>query len=637
MPTHRQPYGSWPSPISAAAVAAGALAVEELGLGPAGAWWVEVRGGEGGRGALVHRRWSGETEELSAGLDVRSRVHEYGGGAALVGEGPEGGFALFCHAPDQRLFLRRGGAPPRPLTPPGPWRYADLVHDPRRRRVVCVREEHGGRRPRRALVAVRLDGGGEPAGEVLAAGADFFAAPRLDPRGERLAWLSWSHPEMPWTGTELWLAGVAPDGGLAAPRRIAGGPGESVCQPEWSPEGDLHFVSDRGGWWNLYRLLGTAVRPLLPMAAELARPMTRFGLSSYAFDGGRLVFAPCERATWRLEVLDRETGGVRPLAVPYTDVAFVRAGGGRAVFLGASPLAPPTVVALDLASGTTTALRRTREEPPEESWISVPRALEFPTAGGATAHAHFYPPRHPARRPPPGELPPLLVLAHPGPTRAATTALDPEIQFWTSRGLAVLDVNYGGSSGFGTAYRRRLEGGWGIVDVDDCVNAARFVADRGWADPARAAIAGGSAGGFTALSALAFRDFFRAGASYCGIADLARLRRETHDFEASYLEHLIGSWPRDRHRYRRRSPLAAAHRIHRPLALFYGREDPVTPPNQAELLIAALRARGVPVVAFGAAGEGHGFRRAENLRQKLELELAFFGRHLGFAPAAAAG
>lgn len=633
MIARRQPYGSWPSPISAAAAAAGALAVEQIGLGAAGVYWVEVNGGEGGRGSLVHRWWSGETEELSAGLDVRSRVHEYGGGAALVSDRPHGGFALFCHAPDQRLYLRRGASPPRPLTPPGPWRYADLVHDPGRRRVLCVREEHGGRRPRRALVGVRLDGGGAPAGEVLAAGADFFAAPRLDPRGERLAWLSWSHPQMPWTGTELWWADVAPDGGLTAPRRIAGGAGESICQPEWSPEGELHFVSDRGGWWNLYRCEGNGVRPLLPMAAELARPLTRFGLSSYAFDDRRLVFACCERGSWRLAALDRDGGGVRALPVPYSDIAFVRAGGGRAVFLGASPVEAPAVVALDLASGRTVALRRTRGEPPARAWISLPRALEFPTSGGVSAHAHLYAPHNPGCRPPPGELPPLLVLAHPGPTRAATTALDPEIQFWTSRGLAVLDVNYGGSAGFGRDYRRRLDGAWGLVDVDDCLNAARFVAARGWADPARTAIAGGSAGGFTTLCALAFRDFFRAGSSYCGIADLARLRRETHDFESSYLEHLIGPWPRARHRYRSRSPLAAAHRIRRPLALFYGLEDPVTPPNQAELLIAALRDRGVPVVAFGAAGEGHGFRRAENLRTKLELELEFFGRHLGFAPA----
>ena len=461
------------------------------------------------------------------------------------------------------------------------------------------------------------------------AGHDFFAAPRPSPDGTRLAWLSWDHPSMPWDSTELWVAPFE-DGRLAGPpERVAGGPGESVGQPRWSPDGRLHYLSDRSGWWNLYDERG---RSLAPVDAEFADPDWVLGQSSYTFlDDGRLVATWSTPSGGRLGVI--EDGAARPLDLPFSVFASVRGGGDSVVAVAASPTAEAAVVRIRIDDASVEVIRRSRDSTLDAAWISRPQAIEFPTEGGQSAHALWYPPTSPTTVAPEGQRPPLVVMSHGGPTSSASPVLDYETQYWTSRGFGVVDVDYGGSSGYGRAYRQRLAGRWGVVDVDDCVAAARWLADQGLVDGARMVIRGGSAGGYTTLAALAFRDVFAAGASYYGVADLALLARDTHKFESRYLDGLIGPYPEAVAVYDERSPLKHVEGLDRPLILFQGLEDAIVPPEQAELIASALAQRGVPVAHLTFAGEQHGFRAAATIRRVIDTELAFYGRVLGFTPA----
>jgi dipeptidyl aminopeptidase/acylaminoacyl peptidase len=496
-----------------------------------------------------------------------------------------------------------------------------------------VREDHSAAgEPENTIAAVDLAGDG--AGRVLVRGNDFYAAPRLSPDGGRLAWLAWDHPNMPWDGCRLWLAGVAADGRLGEPRCVAGGERQALCQPAWSPDGRLHYVSDRSGWWNLYRDEGGRARVLCPMAAEFGRPHWMFGLSAYGFEApDRIVAAYCADGVWRLARLDAATGALSDYETPYTDIDFLTVSAGRAVFVGAGPSEPAAVVALDTATGQLEVLRRSTAVSLDRGYVSTPEPVAFPTEDGHTAHGFYYPPRNHEFAGPAGETPPLLVMSHGGPTGASTGAFSLRVQFWTSRGFAVLDVNYRGSTGYGTAYRRLLEGQWGVADVDDCCNGARWLAERGLADPARLAIRGSSAGGYTTLSALAFRDVFKAGASHYGIGDLEALMAETHKFESRYDRSLIGPPETGRRLYRERSPIHHAERLDCPVIFFQGLDDKVVPPSQAEAMVAALRAKRLPVAYLAFAGEGHGFRKAETIRCTLEAELYFYGRVFGFRPA----
>jgi len=624
------PYGSWASPITAERVASSAVRLG--GVWPDGdaVYWLERRPAEEGRCVVVRRSPDGKTADVTPpGFNARTLVHEYGGGSFAVRDGT----VFFSNFADQRLYRQDPGRSPRPITPEGDLRYADGEVDPRRHRIVCVREDHTQRdaEPVNTLYAVDLAGeGGSP---VWVSGHDFYAAPRLSPDGSRMAWLAWNHPNMPWDGTELWVAELGPDGAPARPRRVAGGPDESVLHPEWSPDGVLHFVSDRTDWWNLYRWNEDAGAPeaLCGMAAEFAVPHWVFRCPTYAFAGERtIVCAFTQEGSWTLARLDTAAGDLCPWDLPYTGIGHVRATRTHAFFCGGSPTEPMSVVRLDLATGATEVLRRCRPRVPDPGYLSEPEAAEFPTEGGHTAHAFFYPPRNRDFTAPPGERPPLLVTIHGGPTGATSTALDLGIQFWTSRGFAVVDVNYGGSTGYGRAYRERLRGRWGIVDVDDCVHAARFLAGRGDVDPARLAIRGGSAGGYTTLAALAFRDVFAAGVSYYGVSDAEALARDTHKFESRYLDGLIGPYPERRDLYRERSAIHALDRLSSPLILFQGLEDKIVPPGQSERMFEALRKRGVPVAYVPFEGEQHGFRKAENVRRALEAELYFYSRVFGF-------
>jgi dipeptidyl aminopeptidase/acylaminoacyl peptidase len=624
------PYGSWKSPITTDLIVA-----ETIGLGQAtidgnDIYWLELRPKEGGRNALVRLGADGRVEDcLPPEFNVRTRVHEYGGGAYAVFDG----VIYFVNFSDQRLYRQRPGGVPEVLTPAEGYRYADFALDRRRNRLICVREDHTqGGEPINTLVAISLEGGDN--GTVLAQGYDFYSNPRLSPDGSHLCYLAWNFPNMPWDGTELWLTEIQPDGTPGHSRQVAGGKEESIFQPEWSPDGVLYFVSDRSGWWNLYRLRENDIEPLYPLEAEFGRPQWVFGMRTYDFlDAQEIVCAYAQNGIWSLARLDTTQKTLTPFELPFTAYLTVHAADGFVLLLATSTTQPLSLLQFDLKSGETRILRRAFEPTIDPAYFSLPQAVEFPTTNGLTAYGFFYPPTHPEFVAPEGERPPLLVLSHGGPTSATLPNLDYGIQYWTTRGFAVLDVNYGGSTGYGRAYRMRLNGNWGIVDVDDCCNGARWLAEQGLVDGKRLAIRGGSAGGFTTLAALTFRDVFAAGASHYGVSDLEALAQDTHKFESRYLDNLVGPYPQRKDLYIARSPIHHTERLSTPLILFQGDSDPIVPPDQSEKMYQAVRARGIPTAYLLFAGEMHGFRKAENIRRALEAELYFYSRIFGFSPA----
>ena len=626
------PYGSWKSPITTSLIVSGAVGLGQIALDGDDVYWVEMRPSEGGRMVIVRRRGDGAAEDVTPSpYSVRTRVHEYGGGAFLA----TGGVIYFVNFADQRLYRQASGGEPTAITPEAPLRYADGVFDAARGRIICVREDHTGEgEPVNAIVAVDAVGavGATPQG-TLFDGSDFCAAPRLSPDGKSLAWLAWNHPNMPWDGTMLLAANVGADGRLSEAQTVAGGLEESVLQPLWSPDGELHFVSDRNGWWNLYRWRNGAVQSVLEMEAEFARPQWVFDPAAYGFlDDGRIACSYVGRGVWHIGIVDPESGTLTPLDLPYSEMGRgeLRTQGQRLVFSAGAPDRAMSLVSMDVATGATETLRQAHDLEVDSAYLSAPEPVEFETTDGRTAHAFFYPPRNPDFAAPEGEKPPLLVKSHGGPTAAAQIALDLGIQFWTSRGFGVVDVNYGGSTGYGTEYRRRLNGAWGIVDVDDCVNAAWFLAARGDADPERLAIDGGSAGGYTTLAALTFRDVFKAGASYYGVSDLEALAKETHKFESRYLDSLVGPYPERQDLYAERSPIHHTHLLSCPLLLLQGLEDEIVPPNQAEMMFEAVKSKGLPTAYVPFEGEQHGFRRSENIERALEAELYFYSRIFSF-------
>lgn len=624
------PYGAWESPITAMAVTRVALRFSDsLEIDGGDLYWTESRPAEGGRTVVVRRNASGEiTDVTPPAFDARTRVHEYGGGAYAV----RGGEVFFANFADQRLYRHRPGEDPRPITPepalPAALRYADFAFGDGF--LLCVGERHGLGEVCNELIRVPLDGSATP--EVIAAGHDFYSTPRISPDGGQLAWLTWDHPDMPWNGTTLWLAPLSPDGVPGEARKVAGGRGESIFQPEWSSAGLLHFASDRSGWWNLYRLEDGEARPVAAVAGDAGGPQWVLRLRRYAFLGDGSIVAVYASPTGTSLLVHEAGGATRSLPAPGTWLAGPVASGADLCLVAGSPTASPAVVRLNTATGANQVLRAAEGPGLDPAYVSSPERVVFPTPDGP-AYAYYYPPANPGFQAPPGELPPLLVTIHGGPTAAARPVLDPEVQFWTSRGFALADVDYGGSTGYGRAYWERLHGTWGIVDVRDCALAAAHLAATGRADPARLAIRGGSAGGYTTLAALAFRDEFAAGASHFGIADLELLARDTHKFESRYLDWLVGPYPETIETYRERSPIHHLEGIDRPVILFQGLEDQVVPPQQAEIMAAGLRERGVPVAHLTFQGEGHGFRRAENIARTLEAELSFYGQVFGFEAA----
>jgi dipeptidyl aminopeptidase/acylaminoacyl peptidase len=637
------PYGSWTSPLDAAAVASSGRRLAAAAIAADGAvWWAEGRPEEGGRVVLMREAAGSEPETVTpAGMYARTRAHEYGGGAWHLGAAD---LVLFVNFGDQRLYRQRLGTEPVAISPeppePDALRYADMRLAPDGRAVVCVRERDHDGEPVNEIVSLPLDGSEEP--QVLAGGRDFYSSPRISADGTWLAWICWDHPNMPWDGTELWVAPLSDSG---EERLIAGGSEESIFQPEWGPGGRLHFASDRDGWWNLYRARepGTelsgeegALVQLTEELADLAHPQWLFGGATYAFlEDGAIVCVRCRQGEERLFLLEPEGWEPTDLGLPFTSFGYpvLSARGRRVAFAASSPETETAVVVYDVAGEETEVVRESSEEPVDPAYVSRPRPVEFPTGDGEVAYGFYYPPANPEFEAPEGELPPLIVESHGGPTSHATPALDREFLYWTSRGIAVVDVNYRGSSGYGREYRNKLRGAWGVVDTEDCVNAALHLAEEGEADRERLAIRGGSAGGYATLCALTFHDAFAAGASYYGVADAAALAEDTHKFESRYLDRLIGPYPERADLYRERSPIHFVERLQVPVILFQGLEDAVVPPNQAETMVAALERNGTPHAYLAFEGEQHGFRKAETNIRCLEAELYFYGRIMGFEPA----
>lgn len=634
------PYGAWSSPITAEMVARAGTSLSAPWLAGGTAWWLEGRPAEDGRVVLKKVEPGGEPVDVTPpGFNVRTMAHEYGGGAYCIHEGA----AFFSNFEDQRLYRLEPGSEPVAITP----EVEDLAHRYADGRVTAdgslwigVRERHeGSGRPDEVvneLVAIPTDGSAAP--RAIAGGRDFYASPRISPDGTRLSVLAWNLPWMPWDGCELYVADLASDGSLAGTTHVGGVDGEeSIWQPDWSPTGELVFASDRTGWWNLEGVRDGVRRVLHQAEAEFGYPAWTFGGRSFSFlADGRIVCAYDHDGRTYFAVLDPESGELSDLDLEYDalrGLSCVAAEGSIALIVAGSATIPHEVVRLDLSTGSLDVLRTSARVPVDTSYFSVPRAIEFPTEGGLTAHALFYPPTHPDHVAPEGERPPLLVMSHGGPTAHATPLFDLEKQFWTSRGFAVVDVNYGGSTGYGREYRERLNGQWGVVDLWDCVNVARYLVEQGEADPERLLITGGSAGGYTTICALTFTDDFAAGTSYFGLADLEQFAGgETHKFELQYEYTLVGPYPEAAALYRERSPIHFANQITTPMLVQQGADDKVVPPSHAELIVAALRAGGIPHAYLLYEGEGHGFRKAENIVRSLEAELSFYAQILGIEP-----
>jgi dipeptidyl aminopeptidase/acylaminoacyl peptidase len=634
------PYGSWPSPVTSRMLAVSSVSLSEPWIDDGAVYWHEDRPAEGGRGVIVRGGpWSSPVDVTPEGFNVRSRVHEYGGGAWTV----RTGVVVFSHDDDRRLYRQDPEEAPIAITPDtgGLHRYADGRISAEGDRWFGVRERHAasGRVADvvNELVVVPLDGSREPL--TIAEGRDFYSTPRISPDGRRLSWLSWNLPWMPWDGCELWIADLAPDGSLSGDRRVAGRDGEeSIWQPSWSPAGDLVFASDRSGWWNLERLADDERVALYPAEAEFGYPQWVMNETSFAFlDDGRIACWYGDRGVQHLGVLDGGTGELLDLDLPYSSFEHgpsIAAAGDAIAFIAGGPDIPAQVVWLDFGSRSVDVLRESVDMPIDASFVSIPRQIEFPTDGDVTSFAHVYAPANPNVVAPQGEVPPLIVMSHGGPTGEATATLDLAIQFWTTRGFAVVDVNYGGSTGFGRAYRQRLNGNWGVVDTADCINAARFLVDAGEVDGERLVIRGGSAGGYTTLCALTFHDDFAAGTSRYGISDLEPFATgDTHKFESRYEHTLVGPWPEAADLYRARSPIHSVDLLSTPMLLLQGAEDVVVPPSQAEVMVEALRAKRLPYAYLLFEGEQHGFRMAETIERSYEAELSFYGQVLDFEPA----
>jgi dipeptidyl aminopeptidase/acylaminoacyl peptidase len=652
-PPTLSPYGSWKSPITSEAIVSAGLRLGDVaidGMGDATRYlWLEGRPSEQGRAVLVMREADGTTRDVvPEGFNVRTRAHEYGGGAYVVA----GDTAYFSHDGDRRLYRSTIGETPIAITPEGHDRYADLCVDAGRQRLIAIREDMtGDGEPIAAIVAISIDPNRtEPhPPTLLATGETFYASPALSPDGSRLAWLTWNHPDMPWDSTTLWVAEFDDQGELGEAVAIAGVRGtesdtepESIFQPQWSPDGQLYFVSDRHNWWNFYRWEDDAANPqavceIYPVDAEFATPQWVFGMSTYGFCAdGRIVCTYTQAGLWFLATIDPQApiaDRLTTLDLPYTDISSLRVSGDRAIFLAGSPTTIGAVVAFDLTTQSTLILQRSSTLDLDPRYLSEPEPIAFPTTNNQTAYGFFYPPTNPDHVAPAGELPPLLVKSHGGPTAATGSSLSLRVQYWTSRGFGYLDVNYRGSTGYGREYRQLLRGQWGIADVDDAVYGAKSLADRGLVDGDRLAISGSSAGGYTVLSALTFRDAFKAGASYYGISDLEALAKDTHKFEARYLDRLVGDYPAERAIYVERSPIHSPEKLSCPVIFFQGLEDKVVPPNQAVMMVEALRSKGVPVAYVPFEGEQHGFRQASTIQRSLDGEFYFYSRVFGYTPA----
>jgi dipeptidyl aminopeptidase/acylaminoacyl peptidase len=611
------------------------IPLKEPGVDGTTIYWLEGRPAEKGRSTLIRLEGDTRTELTPAPLDVRSRAHEYGGGSWAAANG----IVVFSNGVDNLLYQISPEHPePTPITSDSAYRYADMLIDTHHQRIITVREDHSleGAEPVNTIVQLDLGGPNEDGGQIIVSGSDFVASPALSPDGTRLAWLMWNHPQMPWDGTQLWYADVETDGTLQSIRLVTGGKDESIVRPRWNETGLPVFVSDRSGWWNLYADRPHGIVPLRAMEAEFAQPQWVFGMSTWDFmANGSVICAWTRNGVWHLGRLDVEDGPLKPYDLPFTTISdvHVQQSTDQVIFMGAAPTDPGGIVRLDANTGEWEMLRESSEAEIDPETVSIARPVTWTSTDGETAHGFYYPPVNPRFTAPEGELPPLIVESHGGPTSFSSAAFSMKRQFWTSRGFAILDVNYGGSTGYGRPYRERLKRNWGIVDVEDCVSGAEMLADQKLADPARLIIRGGSAGGFTTLAALTTHGTFRIGVSSYGIGDLETMTRDTHKFESRYLDGLVGEYPKEKATYIERSPIHHVDRLDSAMLLLQGLEDKVVPPNQSATMADAVREKGHPVALIEFEGEGHGFRAAETIKAAVEAELSFYAQVLGFTPA----
>jgi len=629
------PYGSWASPITPDLLLKGTVHMRNQMLRWDGddLYWSELRPYEAGRIVVCRRAADGTIADVTPqGFNARSRVHEYGGGHYAVKDGT----VFFTNFKDQRLYRQEHGGAPRAITPETDIRHADMLIDTERNLVFAVREDHttGAAEPVNTIVALDADGKRDPI--TIASGNDFYSSPKLSPDGKRLAWQTWNHPNMPWDESEIWVGELDRDGNVLSSRKIAGGRNESVLQPEWSPSGELYFVSDRNDWWNLYRARGEGDEPVCRRAAEFGAPQWAFGQRFYAFRGEKpeeIVCIYSDAGGARLGRIELDTGQLRHIELFYSTLGNVQVSGNKAAMYAGSSTLADRVLVIDLDTLAQEVVKVANPAHIESGYFSIPKPIEFPTERGLTAHAFYYAPRNQDHEAPAGEKPPLVVHCHGGPTGSAGPTYPFEYQYWTSRGFALVDVNYGGSSGYGRAYRQRLNGNWGVVDLDDCINAARHLVEQGLVDGDRVSITGGSAGGFTVLLSLTRRDFYNAGASHYGIGDLELFVKETHKFESRYCEALVGPYPERADVYRERSAIHYADNMKCPVILFQGAEDKIVPPDQAETFVEACRQKHLPYAYVLFEGEQHGFRQYKNIRRAFEGELSFLAQVFGFEPA----
>lgn len=631
--TTAAPYGSWRSPISPQLLVANVVRFANPSIDGFDTYWVEGRPNEAGRDVIVRRCDDGTTiDVMSSDFAARTLAHEYGGLCYVAHHG----VVFFSNFADQRFYRIDPDSPPRAITDEPPsaraWRYADPIVTPDGSHVICVRERHEETGVFNELVILASDGSAPP--RILASGFDFYAAPALSGDGRRLAWITWDHPYMPWDATRLHEALLDESYNVVSVRIVCGSDEESVVQPRYGADASLYYISDRSGWWNLYLDAPAGATSLSPLGAEFAGPAWNFGTHNYLVrEDGSIVATWSSDCVSHLGVIPAGGGPIAEVATSWTYLASLSERDGAVLAVAGSPATPLSIVEIGLSTGLTSVLKASRDDSIDTAYLSVAEPIEFPTQGHLGAHALYYAPTNPDFRGPDGVPPPLIVESHGGPTSQAVSVLDYGIQYWTSRGFAVIDVNYGGSSGYGRAYRERLKDNWGVIDLDDCVNAAKFLASSGRADEKALLIHGGSAGGYTTLCALTFRSDFAAGASHFGVGDLGALARDTHKFESRYLDGLVGPYPEREDLYHARSPIFHTELMRTPVILFQGLEDEVVPPAQAEAMAEALRRRGVPFAYVAFEGEQHGFRQAKNIMRVAEAELYFYSQVLGFEPA----
>ncbi len=623
------PYGSWASPISIDLVLKAGIVLTMPRWDGSDLYWLEQRPLEGGRLAVVRRSGGVISTVTADGFNARTRVHEYGGGSYAVA----GGTVWFTNYDDQRLYRQERDESPQPITPDADIRHADMEVDPRRNLLYSVREDHtlGGPEAVNSLVAV--DAQGRRDAVTIAAGNDFYSSPRLSADGNRLAWLTWNHPNMPWNTTELWVGELEPGGGVRSARAVAGGRSEAILDPRWGPNGELYFVSDRSGWWNLYRATVKGDEPIARRDAEFGGPQWQLGKRYYGVAGtDEIVCTYAQRGSVKLARLALDTGELSPVELLYNQFTDIDVRGHAVAVIAGSTTLSSRVLTVDLDTGAQEVVRASTDTHIDPGYFSIPHAIEYPTDEGQTAYALHYAPRNRDFEAPAGMVPPAIVHVHGGPTSEVRGVYDLEVQYWTSRGFAYIDVNYRGSTGYGRVYRERLHLRWGEVDVADSINAAKHVVGLGQADARHIAITGGSAGGFTTLLALTKHDYFGAGASLYGVGDLVTFAQDTHKFESRYLEWLVGPFPEALDAYQERSAVNFANRLSCPIILFQGLEDVVVPPTQAEEFVAACRNKGLPYAYVAFEGEQHGFRKASTIRRVTESELYFYSRIFGFEP-----